>query len=80
MRKIVVEAKPGAKENKVQSLNPDHFKVFVTERPEKGKANEALVRILADYFHIPKSKIQILRGETSKKKLIQIDSDSLPLR
>ena len=40
---------------------------------KEGKANEALVRLLSDYFGIPKSKILIIKGTTSKYKLVEIE-------
>ena len=48
----------------------DRLKIALTAAPEKGKANEALVKFLAKSFGIPKSNISILSGETNKRKTI----------
>lgn len=48
------------------------LKVLVTAAPEKGKANEALIKLLSEYFDIPKGVISIIRGETERNKLIEI--------
>ena len=39
---------------------------------EKGKANKKLIEMLSDYFHIPKSKISIVKGLTSTRKIVEI--------
>jgi len=44
-----------------------------TAVPEKGKANKKVIEIISKYLKIPKSRIRILKGETSKEKLIKID-------
>ena len=48
----------------------------VTAVPEKGKANAALVTLLAKSWRIPKSSIVIVSGETGRNKIIQIDEVS----
>ena len=50
----------------------DHFTVKVTADPEGGKANEEVRRLLADHFVLPKSAIRIIRGKTTRKKIIEI--------
>ncbi len=47
--------------------------VKVSAPPVKGKANERLIRILADRLSLPKSKIKILQGETSRNKLVEVE-------
>ncbi|MCB1080313.1 MAG: DUF167 domain-containing protein, partial [Chlamydiia bacterium] len=47
--------------------------VRLTAAPEKGKANESLITILSKHFKIPKSAITILKGETSRHKVVQLD-------
>lgn len=38
----------------------------------KGKANEAVVRVLSDYFNVPKSHVRILKGTQGKQKIVEI--------
>jgi uncharacterized protein YggU (UPF0235/DUF167 family) len=40
--------------------------------PDKGKANEELRDILAEWFHVPKSNVELLQGETSQRKVLRI--------
>jgi uncharacterized protein YggU (UPF0235/DUF167 family) len=45
----------------------------VQAAPVAGKANEAVVELLAKYFSVPKSSVKVLRGQSSRKKLVEID-------
>jgi len=46
--------------------------VYVREIAADGKANEALIKLLAKHFNVPKTHITILRGHTSRHKVIEI--------
>ena len=53
----------------------------MTVAPEKGKANQAVIELLAEALQLPKSAVRIVRGETSTSKLAEIDGlDALELR
>ena len=67
-----VRVTPHAKQNKIVQDN-DVFRVYITTAPEKGKANNAVIDMLSDYFDVPKTKIKIVKGETSRDKIIRID-------
>ncbi len=73
MPKIFVKVKPKSVEEKVIKLSETNFKVWVQEPPEKGKANRAVIRILADYFKTPQSNVRVVSGSTSKVKVIEIE-------
>lgn len=60
---------PNAKKNEIIK-DGDIIKVKITALPIDGKANKALVEFLAKNFKIPKTSIEILKGETSKEKTI----------
>ena len=70
--KIFIKVKPKAKEEKVEKIDDINFKVSVKESPEKGKANSAVMRALADYFNTNQSNVRIISGSTSKLKIIEI--------
>ena len=72
MRKIFVTAKPGAKKNEVICLDETHFKISVKAPPDEGRANEAVIAMLKEYFGLPKSCFSITSGHKSKQKVIQI--------
>ena len=73
-KKQVVEVRivPNAKRNEVKE-EENKFKVYLTAPPVGGKANKLLAEILAEYFKVKKSHINILKGEKSRNKIIQID-------
>lgn len=60
---------PNAKKNEIIK-DGDIIKVKITALPIDGKANKALVAFFAKNFKIPKTSIEILKGETSKEKTI----------
>lgn len=68
---IEVRVKPNAR---VEGIDKKEgiYEVKVAASPKEGKANERLTKLLAEYFHVPKTDIKILRGETSRTKLIEI--------
>ncbi len=71
--KINIKVVPNAKVPKIK-LENNGFKVYVNAPPEDGKANEAVIKALADYFKIKTSQIQILSGLTGRNKIIEIIS------
>lgn len=56
-------------------LEDEFIKVKVTAQPIENKANKALVEFLSKRFKIPKTKIEILKGDTSKDKTILLRTD-----
>ena len=70
--KIFVKAKPNAKEERVEKIDSAHFVVSVKEPPIQGRANQAIVRALAEFFGVSVSRVTIISGHTSRSKLIDI--------
>jgi uncharacterized protein (TIGR00251 family) len=71
--KIKVRVIPKSSQKMVQSELDGSLKVKLTAAPEKGKANKQLIEVLAEHYHISKSKIKILKGTTSKDKVLEIE-------
>lgn len=53
-------------------LDPNVFEVWVTAPAAEGKANAAVIKLLAKYFNVAKSCIEVVRGEGSRRKFIHI--------
>jgi len=70
MIRINVKAKPNAKEEMVEEIQPGEFVVSVKEPPVQGRANVAIIRALSEYFHTP--NIRIVSGYTSRNKIIEV--------
>jgi len=66
---------PKASRDRVVGWVGDRLKVHVTAAPERGKANEAVVEVLAAALGLPRSKVRILAGETSPLKTVDVDGD-----
>lgn len=69
---IRVRVKPRASKSRVLGEREGELEVAVAAPPVDGKANEELVRVLADYFEVPKSSVQIARGEGGRSKLVRL--------
>lgn len=75
--RIAVRLSPGAKRTAIQGTAPDAdggtvLKASVTAIPEHGKANEALIKLLAKEWRLPKSSFSILSGATDRRKVLHI--------
>lgn len=71
--KITVKVKPNSRENSVKEISNGYYEVWVSVPPEKGKANERVIKLLAEHLGIAKSRIFIEKGQTAKEKVIVID-------
>lgn len=69
--RIKVKVFPNAKLNKIDEVD-GVFLVRVTAPPVAGKANKAVIELLAKHFKVSKSEIDIIKGLTSRIKLIDI--------
>ena len=69
--KVCVRVKPNSK---IEEVLPEDggFTVRVKEPPKEGKANRAVIRLLAKHLGIPEARLRISRGLTSRNKVIQI--------
>ncbi len=75
--RITVKLTPKAAKNAVMgwmqdAQGQDILKCCVTAIPEKGKANQALIKLLSKYWKVPKSNITLIRGETEPVKILEI--------
>jgi len=70
--KIFVKAKPNAKEEKIQKINENSYIISVKEPPIRGKANFAIIKVVAKYFKITPLRVNIISGHASKQKIIKI--------
>jgi uncharacterized protein (TIGR00251 family) len=70
--KIFVKAKPLAKEEKIKKVDEINFIVWVKEPPKDGKANRAIIKVLASYFKVAPSEISLVSGFSSKLKVFEI--------
>ena len=69
--KIQVKVKPNSKIEEV-SQEGDNFAVKVKEPPKEGKANQAVIKLLAQHFGVPQSQVRILSGFKSRNKVVEV--------
>jgi len=67
---LYVTCVPNAKRNHAQFSKEGQVKAWVKAPNEKGLANAALIALIADFLDISKSQIKIIKGMTSRKKLL----------
>lgn len=70
--RIYAKVIPRAGRNEVEKNSDESYRVRVTAAPERGKANEAVVELLAEYFNVPKSRVNIIAGKTARTKMVEI--------
>ncbi len=71
--KIEVRAHPGSKKQAVMVTGENCLEVWLHAPAADGKANASLQRLLADHFSLPQSRIRLLHGAASRRKLFAIE-------
>ncbi|MFO0975602.1 MAG: DUF167 domain-containing protein [Planctomycetaceae bacterium] len=67
-----VYVQPKARRAQIIGLHADRLKLAVTEPPDKGKANAAVIDLIAETFKVAPSRVSLVRGDTSRQKDIAI--------
>lgn len=69
---LPVQAQPAARRDGITGVHDGRLKVACTQAPEKGKANKALVKILANSLQLKRSQVSLHSGETTSRKVFLI--------
>ena len=74
-QKCVVKLKvsPKASRNAIAAWHGDVLKLSVTAVPDRGRANQAVIALLASELGLAKSSCRIIRGHTGREKTVEID-------
>jgi uncharacterized protein YggU (UPF0235/DUF167 family) len=72
--RITVAVKASSKREEVRQTSPFSFVVAVRERPREGRANQAVIAALAEYFHVAPSEIELVHGAKGPRKIFEIPS------
>ncbi|MCC6326838.1 MAG: DUF167 domain-containing protein [Candidatus Brocadia sp.] len=70
---LSIRTLPGSSKNRIVGEYGGRLKLAVTAAPEKGKANKAVIELLADILRINESSIHIISGESSRDKRLMIE-------
>ena len=81
---VIVRLTPKSSANKVRGIAREadgtvHLKAVVTAVPEDGKANRALLKLLAKTWKLPKTSLSVASGATARRKVVHIAGDPAAL-
>lgn len=71
---LKVRVQPKASRNQVAGYDEDTLRLRVTAPPAEGKANAGVIALLAKTLGVSKSKLQIIRGQSSRDKIVSVDT------
>lgn len=70
--KVIIKAKPGAKHDDIEKIDEMNYVVSVIAPPVDGKANAAIIKMLAKHFDVSQSLVEIISGHFSRTKVLEI--------
>ena len=73
MARIRVTVSPGAARTELVGRHGDGWKARVAAPPERGRANDALVELLAGALEVPRSSVRVVSGLAAKAKVVEVD-------
>ncbi len=71
--RLQVRVRPRAHASRTEVSDKGEVRVYVTEAPEGGRANKAVIVAIAGALGVPKSSVALVRGRTSRDKMLAID-------
>jgi uncharacterized protein (TIGR00251 family) len=69
---LSVRVQPRASRNEVLEVRDSRLLIRTTAAPADGKANKAVIRLLADFLDVAPSRISLMRGQTQRNKLVRV--------
>lgn len=70
--RLHVRVSPGAAQAGIVGRHGDAWKVRVSAAPERGKANQAVVELLANALQVPRASLEVLAGHGGRDKVVSI--------
>lgn len=64
---------PRSSANRVGDVRGDELKVHLNAPPVEGRANEALIRFLAEKLDVPRASVRLVTGQTSRHKVVRVE-------
>ncbi|OBH12527.1 DUF167 domain-containing protein [Mycobacterium sp. E1747] len=72
---VVVRVKPGSRKGPLVDVGPNgELTIYVREPAVDGKANDAVTRVLAAHLELPRSRVELISGATSRLKRFRVHS------
>ena len=70
--RLRVRVSPGAARTELAGRHGDAWKVRVSATPERGRANDAVVGLIAEHFRMPQTAVSVVSGRTSRDKIVEL--------
>lgn len=74
---LTLHIQPGAKRTEVAGVHGDALKIRLAAPPVDGKANEELIAFLAQEFGVPKRRVELVSGASSRNKRVSVHAPTL---
>lgn len=71
--RLNVKVHPGARNQEIQKIGEREYTVRILSPPAEGKANKEVIAVLASHFHLPPSRVKILKGQKSRQKVVVLE-------
>lgn len=73
MARIELTVSPGAARSELVGRHGDGWRARVAAPPERGRANRALVELLADALGVPRGRLTVVAGQTARRKVVEVE-------
>ena len=74
--RLSVKVQPNARKQEIQRISEEEYQIRILSPPIEGKANKELIQVIASHFHLPRSRVKIVRGRKSRKKIVILEHES----
>ncbi len=74
---LTLHVQPGAKRTEVQGLHGEALKIRLAAPPVEGRANEALLKFIADFFDVPLRQVELKQGGQSRHKVVAVTGSKI---
>lgn len=70
--RLRLKVSPGAARTELAGRHGDAWKVRVSAAPERGRANDAVVRLLAGRLGLPRAAVSVVSGHSARDKIVEL--------
>lgn len=74
---LTLHVQPGAKQTSIAGLHGDALKIRLAAPPIEGRANEALLRFIADFFRVTLREVELKQGVQSRHKRVEVRGSTI---
>lgn len=77
---IAIHAQPGARRAQLRGLHGEAIKIAISEAAQEGKANRAILDVVAKGLGVTRNDVELASGQTSRQKRVRVHGDPLILK